>query len=48
MIKYSTRLVIVLSDIVIKIPINRKGYLQGLNESKMWNKYNAIAPLEIQ
>ena len=45
MIKYSTRLVIVLSDIVIKIPINRKGYLQGLNESKMWNKYNTIAPL---
>jgi hypothetical protein len=45
MIRYSTRLVLVLNDIVIKIPIDRRGYLQGLNESKMWNKYNAIAPL---
>ena len=45
MIKYSTRIVLLFKNIVIKIPINRKGYLQGLNESKIWNKYNSIAPL---
>jgi hypothetical protein len=45
MIKYSTRIVLVLKNIVVKIPINRKGYLQGLNENKIWNKYNTIAPL---
>lgn len=44
-IKYSTRLVLVLKNSVVKIPINRKGYLQGLNENKIWNKYNSIAPL---
>ena len=45
MIKYSTRLVIIFKNIVVKIPISRKGYLQGLNENKIWNKYNTIAPL---
>ena len=43
--KYSTRLVIILKNIVIKIPINRKGYLQGLNEKKIWDKYNSIVYL---
>ena len=38
--KYSTRLVIILDNIVIKIPISRRGYLQGLNEKKIWDKYN--------
>lgn len=38
--KYSTRLVIIFKDIVIKIPLSRRGYLQGLNEKKIWNKYN--------
>lgn len=40
--KYSTRLVIVLNNIVIKIPISRRGYLQGLNEKKIWDKYNSL------
>jgi len=40
--KYSTRFVIVLNNIVIKIPISRKGYLQGLNEKKIWDKYNNL------
>ena len=43
--KYSTRLVIILKNIVVKIPINRKGYLQGLNEKKIWDKYNSVAYL---
>ena len=43
--KYSTRLVIILKNIVIKIPINRKGYLQGLNEKKIWDKYNSVVYL---
>jgi hypothetical protein len=37
--KYSTRLVIILYNIVIKIPISKRGYLQGLNEKKIWDKY---------
>ena len=44
-IKYSTRLIIVLNKIVIKIPLSKRGYLQGLNEKKIWDKYNGIAPL---
>ena len=42
MIKYSTRLVFILRNVVIKIPVSRKGYLQGLNEKKIWDKYNNI------
>ena len=38
--KYSTRLVIIFRNIVIKIPLSRRGYLQGLNEKKIWDKYN--------
>lgn len=41
-IKYSTRLVIILNNVVIKIPVSRKGYLQGLHEKKIWDKYNNI------
>ena len=44
-LKYSTRLVILLNNIVIKIPISRRGYLQGLNEKIIWNKYKEYAPL---
>ena len=40
--KYSTRLVIIFKNIVIKIPISRRGYLQGLNEKKIWDKYNSL------
>lgn len=43
--KYSTRLVIVLKNIVIKIPISKRGYLQGLNEKYIWDKYQNIVPL---
>jgi len=45
MIKYSTRLVLILRNVVIKIPVNRKGYLQGLNEKKIWDKYNSVTSL---
>lgn len=44
-IKYSTRLVLIFSSIVIKIPINKKGFLQGYNEQKIWNKYNTVVNL---
>ena len=40
--KYSTRLVVILSNVVIKIPLSRRGYLQGLNEKKIWDKYNNL------
>lgn len=43
--RYSTRFVIVLKNKVIKIPLDKKGYLQGLNEKNIWDKYNKIAPL---
>ena len=45
MFKYSTRFVIVLKDIVIKIPISRRGYLQGINEKKIWDKYKDLGLL---
>jgi hypothetical protein len=44
-IKLSTRLVIILNNVVIKVPLNKKGYLQGLNEKIIWDKYNKIAIL---
>jgi hypothetical protein len=44
-IKYSTRLVIILSKVVIKIPVCKKGFLQGYNERKIWNKYKGIINL---
>jgi hypothetical protein len=43
--KYSTRFVIVFKNIVIKIPIDKKGYLQGINEKYIYNKYKNIAPI---
>tara|TARA_B110000259_G_C13751633_1_gene296819 strand:- start:154 stop:510 length:357 start_codon:yes stop_codon:yes gene_type:complete len=45
MIKYSTRLVFILGNVVIKIPVSRKGYLQGLNEKRIWDKYNNVISL---
>jgi hypothetical protein len=44
-LKYSTRIVILFDNIVIKIPISRRGYLQGINEKKIWDKYNSITSL---
>ena len=38
-IRYSTRLVLLIGSIVIKIPISKRGYLQCKNESKMYEKY---------
>ena len=45
MIKYSTRIVLILRNVVIKIPVSRRGYLQGLNEKKIWDKYNNVTSL---
>ena len=39
MIKISTRIVFLLPKIVIKIPVDKRGYLQGKNESALYNKY---------
>ena len=39
MIKISTRLVFIFKNFVIKIPIDKRGYLQGKNEKVIWNKY---------
>ena len=41
-LKYSTRIVIVFDNVVVKIPISRRGYLQGLNEKKIWDKYHKL------
>ena len=39
MIKISTRLVILLPEIVLKFPISRRGFLQSKNEKYIWGKY---------
>jgi hypothetical protein len=44
-LKYSTRIVIVFDNVVVKIPISRRGYLQGLNENKIWDKYHKLGML---
>ncbi len=38
-IRYSTRLVILMFGIVIKIPLSRRGYLQCKNEKRIWERY---------
>ncbi len=43
--KYSTRIVILFDNIVIKIPISKRGYLQGLNEKYIWDKYKQFGCL---
>ena len=43
--KYSTRLVILFDNIVIKIPLSKRGYLQGLNEKVIWDKYKQFGLL---
>lgn len=47
MIKISTRLVILLPNIVLKFPLGRRGYLQSKNEIFIWNKYKASYPLGV-
>jgi hypothetical protein len=44
-IEYSTRLVFIFRTFVIKIPLSRRGYLQGINEKLIWDKYKDIASL---
>jgi hypothetical protein len=44
-IKFSTRLVIILNNVVIKIPLDKRGYLQSLNEKKIWDKYKNLGLL---
>lgn len=39
MIKMSTRVVLILPNVVIKIPVSKRGYLQGKNESKLYRRY---------
>jgi hypothetical protein len=41
-LKYSTRIVILFDNQVIKIPISKRGYLQGLNEKYIWDKYKSL------
>lgn len=46
--KYSTRIVILFNKSVIKIPISKRGYLQGKHEKYIWDKYGhkkLLAPL---
>ena len=45
MFRISTRLVILFKNFVIKIPLERKGILQGINEKIIWKKYKDKAPL---
>ena len=40
-IKISTRLVFITNRYVVKIPIDRRGWLQGINERKLWSKYQS-------
>jgi len=45
---WSTRLVILTKNFVLKIPIDRRGWLQGKNEKQVWSQYkhsNFLAPL---
>ena len=41
-IKSSTRLVFILKGVVIKIPLSRRGYLQGKNEKTLWDKFSHL------
>lgn len=38
-IKMSTRMVFIFKSFVIKVPLSRRGYLQGKNEGKLYHKY---------
>jgi hypothetical protein len=44
-IKISTRLVFIFRDTVIKLPLSRRGYLQGKNEKVLWDKYQHLTIL---
>lgn len=38
-VKVSTRVVLVFKSFVVKLPISKRGYLQGKNEGKLYDKY---------
>lgn len=47
-VRISSRIVILTPNRVYKIPVNRRGWLQGLNERKAWKRYKdtkRLAPL---
>lgn len=47
-ITWSTRLVILTKTKAFKIPVDRRGWLQGKNEKTLWDQYkdsNLLAPL---
>ena len=47
-IKISTRVVFLIGKYAIKIPVSKRGYLQGKNEAKIYTKYKRypyLAPL---
>lgn len=39
MIRISTRLVFLIGKRVYKFPLSKRGYLQSVNEEKIWDKY---------
>lgn len=43
-LRISTRLVILAGNYALKIPLSRRGWLQGINEAKVWqsNKGNCL------
>lgn len=46
-IRISTRVVFLTKRYAVKIPIDRRGWLQGINERKLWSKYKSpnLVPL---
>lgn len=38
-VKISTRVVFLIGDVAVKIPVGRRGWIQGWNERKIWAKY---------
>ena len=46
-IKLSTRLVILLPNMVLKLPLSRRGYLQSKNEKAIWSKYKYLYHLGV-
>ena len=41
-IRISTRVVFIFNSFVLKFPIDKRGYLQGKNEHKMYHKYKHL------
>lgn len=48
-LRFSTRIVLLTKHCAYKFPIDRRGYLQGRNEAKLWRQYKdckTLAPLK--